>query len=41
MSEDALAKGLPYHVLPIGAWHAKLQQRLANEFDEGAAQEAA
>ncbi|MFF2374958.1 hypothetical protein ACFVUW_11305 [Streptomyces xiamenensis] len=41
LSEEALAQDLPYHVLPIGAWHAKLQQRLANEFDEEAAEEAA
>ena len=41
LSEEALAQDLPYHVLPIGSWHAKLQQRLANEFDEGAAQAAA
>ncbi|MER6123311.1 hypothetical protein ACWDBD_41090 [Streptomyces sp. NPDC001118] len=41
LSEEALERDLPYHVLPIGAWHAKLQQRLTNEFDEGAAKDAA
>lgn len=41
LSEEALAKDLPYHVLPIGAWHARLRQRLAEDFDEGAAQAAA
>ncbi|MFC5148895.1 hypothetical protein [Streptomyces aureoversilis] len=40
LSEQALAKQWPYHVLPIGAWHAELQARLAGTF-EGAAQIAA
>jgi hypothetical protein len=33
LSEEALAKQWPYHVLPIGAWYAELQQRLAGTFE--------
>ncbi|MFI1765165.1 hypothetical protein ACH41H_24335 [Streptomyces sp. NPDC020800] len=33
LSEQALNNQAPYHVLPIGAWHAELQQRLAGTFE--------
>lgn len=40
LSEEALENQAPYHVLPIGAWYAELQSRLAGTF-EGVAQAAA
>lgn len=40
LSEEALVDEVPYQVLPIGAWYADLQQRLADTI-EGDAQVAA
>lgn len=36
LSEQALKNQLPYHVLPIGAWYAELQERLAGTLEGGA-----
>ncbi|MFI1204838.1 hypothetical protein ACH4VR_36335 [Streptomyces sp. NPDC020883] len=36
LSEKALTEQWPYHVLPIGAWHAELMARLAGAFNEEA-----